>query len=207
MDIKLNFINRSNDTNNSEIVIFQKNAAASFDEIAVAWKVIRYCGQGDHHPFTYEHDVCVAASDSYGNYMPQIPAQNGQQYEVVLSTSGDILQLSPNPASSPNEIEILNALTKGAVNGDIFRSGSLLATKTNISPGEKAVFEFKPSIFIGVASQVVEGDVMNSAIISDINTELSLLGISSADIVMTGGGVGANATAFQFHLENVVLVS
>ena len=46
---------------------------------------------------------------------------------------------------------------------------------------------------------------MNSAILSDINTELSLLGIQSADIVMTGGGAGPQATPFEFTLENVVL--
>ena len=47
--------------------------------------------------------------------------------------------------------------------------------------------------------------MMNSAIIGDINTEISLLGVASADIVMTGGGPGQNATAFQFTLENVVM--
>ena len=38
MDIQLNFINNSNDVNNSEIVIFQKNVATDFDELAVAWQ-------------------------------------------------------------------------------------------------------------------------------------------------------------------------
>jgi hypothetical protein len=60
-------------------------------------------------------------------------------------------------------------------------------------------------LFIGVVSQVEEGEVMNSAILSDINTELSLLGIQSADIVMTGGGAGPQATPFEFTLENVVM--
>jgi hypothetical protein len=63
----------------------------------------------------------------------------------------------------------------------------------------------KPTIWIGVVSQVEEGDVMNSAIISDINTELSLLGIASADIVMSGGGAGPSATPFMFTLENIVM--
>ena len=41
MDIKLNFINDSNDANNSEIVIFAKNAATDVHETAVAWQVIQ----------------------------------------------------------------------------------------------------------------------------------------------------------------------
>jgi hypothetical protein len=46
---------------------------------------------------------------------------------------------------------------------------------------------------------------MNSAVISDINTELSLLGVASADIVMTGGGAGTSAAPYQFRLANVVM--
>ena len=53
MDIKLNFINLSNDVNNSQVVIFQKNVSTDFDELAVAWKVISNCGRGDNHPSSF----------------------------------------------------------------------------------------------------------------------------------------------------------
>ena len=62
--------NCSNDANNSNIVIFQKNVATDFDELVIAWKVIRNCGQGDNHPFKFPMTISVSASDSYGNYMP-----------------------------------------------------------------------------------------------------------------------------------------
>ena len=78
--IQLNFINKSNDQNNSEIVLFQKNMATSFDEIAIAWKVIKNCGQGDYHPFTYSSVLQVAMSDSYGNYTPHLSAMPGQAF-------------------------------------------------------------------------------------------------------------------------------
>jgi len=89
--INLNFINQSNDLNNSEIVIFQKNVATDFDELAVAWKVIQYCGQGDNHPFTFPMSMYVGASDSYGNYTPQMKAQNGELFKMALTASGDQL--------------------------------------------------------------------------------------------------------------------
>jgi hypothetical protein len=202
MDVQLNFINNSNDNNNSSIVIFQKNVATSFDELAVAWQVIQYCGQGDNHPFTFPMRMQVGASDSYGNYTPQLDAQYGQLFQMTLTTSGDRL-VSAGSGTSSKEVQVLNSLYKGAINASIYKSGRLLAVKTSIAPQQKAVFEFKPTIWIGVASQVVQGQVMNSAIISDINTEISLLGIASADIVMTGGGSGPNATPFQFTLENI----
>jgi hypothetical protein len=204
VDIKLNFINNSNDANNSEIVIFQKNVATNFDELAVAWYVIRYCGQGDNHPFTFPMEMAVAASDSYGNYTPQMVAQNGQLFTMTLTTSGDRLAQSGQGTSS-SEVQVLNGLPKGAINANIYKNGKLLATKTSVAPQQKAVFQFKPTIWIGVASQVVQGQVMNSAIISSVNTELSLLGIASADIVLTGGGPGRDSSPFQFNLENVVM--
>jgi hypothetical protein len=204
MDTALNFINNSNDANNSEIVIFQKNVATNFGELAVAWRVIRYCAQGDNHPFTFPMSMAVGASDSYGNYTPQLAAQNGQLFQMTLTTSGDRL-VQAGAGSSSKEVQVLNNLPQGAINASIYKAGKLLAIKTSIAPQQKALFEFKPTLWIGVASQVVEGQLMDSAILSNINTELSLLGIQSADIVMTGGGPGVNSTLFAFNLENIVM--
>jgi hypothetical protein len=202
MDISLNFINNSNDANNSQVVIFQKNVATDFDEIAVAWKVIQYCGQGDNHPFVFPMDMFVAASDSNGNHTPQLQAQNGQLFTMSQTLSGHRLGQDGSGTSS-REVQVLNGLQRGAISASIYKNGHLLATKTSIAPSQKAVFQFKPTLWIGVVSQVVQGQVMNSAIISSVNTELSLLGMRSADIVMTGGGPGPDSTPFRFNLENV----
>lgn len=202
-DIKLNFINQSADTNNSSIVIFQQNVAEDFGEIAIAWRVIENCGRLDNHPFTYPLDFMVCASDSYGNYTPQLAATNGQAFDMSQDTSGDVLNLSSTPATSPNEVEVRNNLETGAIDANCYKDGKLLAAKTGLAPGQKAVFEFQPTIYIGVVSQVVEGDVMDSAIISQINTQINLFGITSADIVMTGGGPGQSSTPFNFSLQNV----
>jgi hypothetical protein len=203
-DIKLNFINESNDQNNSNVVIFQRNVATNFDEIAVAWKVIKNCGTGWQHPFTFPMNFQVGASDSWGNQIvTPIDAQNGDMYSVLRLGSGDQLAYF-GPGGSRKEVQVRNDLMKGSICAEIYKEGRLLATKTGISPGQKAVFEFKPTLWIGVISQVEEGQVINSAIISDVNTELGLLGIASADIVMRGGGTGPNASHFTFSLANVV---
>jgi hypothetical protein len=202
MDIKLNYVNLSNDANNSEIVIFQKNVATNFSELAVAWQVIRYCGQGDNHPFTFPMSMSVGASDSWGNYTPQLAASNGDLFSMQLTPSGDVLQKT-GTASSASEVQVYNGLAKGAISASIYKQGKLLAVKTSIAPQQQAVFQFKPTIWIGVASQVVQGQVMNSAIISKVNTEISLLGIASADIVMRGGGPGAGSVPYTFNLENI----
>lgn len=204
MDIKLNFINNSNDANNSQIVIFQKNVASDFDEVAIAWTVIKNYGQGEFHPLTYSQQAQVTSSDAWGNYTRMQDAPQGTAFTVTMDQSGDGLRPS-GVASSATEIEVLNGLEQGSVGASVYRSGRLVAAKTGIAPGQKAVFEFKPTLWVGVVSEVEEGDVMSSAILSAVNTEFSLLGIASADIVLTGGGAGSHATAFQFNIENIVM--
>ena len=192
----------SNDANNSSVLIFPKNQATDYEETAVAWLVINNCGRGWNHPFTYPMETSVAASDSWGNYSAVLAASNGQQFEVVNDPSGDTIKYK-GPANSPEEIEIINSLQKGTINACVYKSGRLYAIKTGVSPQQKAIFSFKPTIWIGVVSQVEQGEIINAAVMSTINTEISLLGISSADIVMTGGGPGPTSTPFNFTLQNV----
>ena len=202
-EIKLNFINHSNDNNNSSIVIFQKNVAEEFCETAIAWRVIKNCGRDDNHPFIFPLQFEVGGSDSYGNFTPQYTAHYGQAYEMVKDSSGDILQLSNSQAISAQEVVITNNLKQGAINAHIYRDGKLLSTKPKLAPEQLAIFQFHPQIFIGVVSQIEEGDVMNSATIQQIHTEINLLGIRSADIIMTGGAAGRATTPFHFELANI----
>jgi hypothetical protein len=201
--IKLNFINRSNNIKNLSVVIFQKNVANHFDEIVVAWKVIQNCGILDNHPFIYSLNLNVSSSDSYGNYSPQLNAFSGQAFDMQTTRSGVMLQISSKPSTNSTEVEVRNNLNRGAINANCYRDGKLLAVKTGLAPGQKAAFEFQPKIYIGVVSQIVEGEIMNAAMISEINTEINLFGITSADIVMTGGGPGESSTSFNFTLENI----
>ena len=203
MDIQLNFINSSNDLNNSQIVIFQKNVAAGYNELSVAWLVIQNCGAGDNHPFVYPQTMQVGASDSWGNFTPKFDAQPGQAFAVTYTGSGDQLGAAGS-ATYPTEVQVQNNLTQGAINAGIYRNGTLLATKTSIAPQQMAAFQFNPTIWIGAVSQVVQGAVMDSAIVQSVNTELSLLGIASADIVMTGGGPGQLSQPFAFTLQNII---
>lgn len=200
-DIQLTFINESNDVSNSSVVIFQKNTAASAEELAVAWEVIENASQGASYPFILPEAFQVSASDSYGNSLTSVPS--GGHYSAVNTASGTALQATGTAASTAGAT-ISNDLPEGAIDATIYKDGKLLATKTGIAPGESATFHFKPTIWIGVISQVQQGQVMDSAIISQVNTELSLLGITSANIVMTGGGTGPSSMPFEFELENLV---
>ena len=133
MDIKLNLINRSQDINNSQIIIFQKSVASGHDEPPVASLVISNGAPGEGHAFSFP--VAVAGAASLHQAAPQ----------------------------------------------------------------------FKPVIWIGVAPEAAPGQAPDAAALPGGHTELSLQGVVSADIVMTGGGPGRDSTPFQFALENVVM--
>ena len=203
MNIPLRFVNRSEDGHRTEVVLFQKNAAAGMDELAIAWKVIRYCGRDCWHPLVYTAEFEMSCSDSYGNYSPQLNARSGQCFTATPTASGRrVSRIAMAPSS--NDIQVINELPRGAINVHLYNDGRLIACKTGVAPEQKAVFRFEPTLWIGVVSQVVQGKAMHSAVMSSVNTEFSLSGIASADIVMTGGGGGADAHAYAFTLDKVI---
>lgn len=202
--IKLNFINQSNDALNSQVVVFQKNKVTAYGDTVIAWKVITNCARGSNHPFEYPAASYVSIGDSWGNFTPKQKAKPGDVFRVIRTTSG--VQLVPNGnEATDTEIDIQNDLAMGAIDARIYKGGSKLAELLNVVPGQMASFAFIPTIWIGVVSQVNEGQVLNAAMLSQINTEISLAGIAGADIVMTGGGIGITAQPFTFTLANVVM--
>lgn len=77
--------------------------------------------------------------------------------------------------------------------------------KTAVAPGQTATFLLQSNLWIGVVPMVQTGQVLDEAIMNTIDTQLSLLGIKSADIIMSGGGGGGSpATPYRFELANVV---
>ena len=199
MNIEITFINHSEDTNSPSIVIFQKNKATDSNEPTVAWRVIEKCGINWSHKFSYPLDFSVSTADSYGNIFELQTAFYGQKWDIQESHSGVSLDLSSDPSSAPTEVEIKNSLSNHSMDAQIYRDGNLLATQT-ISPQQKAVFEFEPILHVGVVDQLEEGDVINSDLLANITQQFSLLGITKADLIMTGGGTGADATPFKFEL-------
>ena len=197
--ISLQLINKSDNANGLTVLIFQRNATLGHDETVVAWRVVRDLPQDGRDSFFFSDDLSVSASDSWGNFTPQFPVRPGQAYQMVLSVSGDVLQLYSPGASNPSEIDVRNGLSDGAINAQLYRSKELLATKTAIAPGQKASFAFQPTLFFGVVAQMEPGEIIPPSTLPEL-TEISLRGVQSADIVITGGA----GAPYMFTLQNVV---
>jgi hypothetical protein len=205
MDIQLTLINRSDDTGNSQVVIFQRNVATLFDEQAVAWKVIPTPERGSRYKFAFPTANSAAAADAAGGDASEpVAASNGTLLSAVDAGQGVVLR-PLGSSSSAKEIQVQNLRASGSIDAHIYKDGKLLAIKTSIAPQQKAVFQFKPTIWIGVVADVQAGDVLDPTVLAQVNTELALIGIARADIVMTGGGSGTAARPFSFSLQNVVM--
>ncbi|WP_163407523.1 hypothetical protein [Flavobacterium ajazii] len=202
-DIKLNFINKSTDTNKNNIVIFHKNFAEDFEGSAVAWKVINDCGRLDTNSFVYPADLEVSVSDFRGNSTPRIFAGEPQVYEMVRTASGNVLQVSPNRAEKFSQFEVRNNLGPGSVDVNCYKDGKLLMKKRNLLPGQKAVFGLRRLFYIGVIPQIKEGDVMSPAVVSQIKATINLFALKSADIVMSDGTSWDKPSDFRFELQNI----
>jgi hypothetical protein len=203
MEIQLNLVNRSDDAGGVDVVIFQNNSADPPDAPAVAWMVVSDFAPGQTYAFTYPTAVAVAASDSGGNPIPPVPAEAGQLFTVQSSAHGDVVRRT-GAAADARAIEVHNGLAQGAIDALLYRDAKLLAMKSAVPPGQTATFLLQPNLWIGVVPQVRVGQIMEEAVMNRINTQLSLLGIDSADIIMSGGGAGPNATPYRFQFDNVV---
>lgn len=195
--IKLNLINKSDERDNPDIVICESNTAGT-----VAWRVIQNLGTNDYHPFTFPMQNQIGASDSYGNYTPAINADNGQKFEMIKDASGDVLKAA-GQSENPKAIGLANKLKTGVINVYLYKDAKKFIQASNLTPEQTVFFEPQPKIWIGVATQVAEGQALNSAVLQNINTEINLLGIQSADIVMKGGGTSPDAKPITFSLENI----
>lgn len=204
MEIKINFINRSNDRMNSEIFIFTKGVETPFKELSTAWTVVKNLGHGESRPFVFPFAKPLNFGENFGNYTPNLSISEGNEFEKSFTQSKD-QSYAVGAAYNPKEVAVSTNLPEGAINASIYKDGKLLAAEDKLAPQQDAALEFKPTIWIGVTSPLEQGQVIDSAILSEVNTELSLLDIQSADIVMTGGGSGSDSQPFSFHLENVVM--
>ncbi len=197
---KLRFVNRSLEGRPPNVVVWQRNDAPGAASTPVAWRVIRRCGYEWTHPFDLPDGLQVRIRDQRGSGR-LIPAAPGAQIRWWTDRSGR-QQLEAVPAEDPSIIQFGNLTDRGAVAGEIWRGGKLLAIHPRIPPGAVAPFRFPPSLTLSAVSGIDEGDPLTSRWLG-VATELDLRGVVRAEIMMVGGGPGASSKPLIFHLLNV----
>lgn len=200
--IEFKFINRSNVRDNLNVVIFQKMDPSDDNDVVIAWKVIKDSVQGDYHPFTHDHLLAVAASDSSGNLTEPHVTLPGSCCEIVNHPNGNIIKQSADTVTDSTAVDVYNRLDKGSMSVNLYRGGKLLAQKNRVEPGQKVSFCFRPSYFIGVAENIEEGQIIAPAMLAKIKEQIYIDDIVHADLVMKGGG----SSPFKFEFENIIYV-
>jgi hypothetical protein len=166
----------------------------------VAWKVLANCPPKSKTPFVFPADFIVNASDSFGNVTSMVAAEAGQLFDAHPA-EGRMAYVGPtvNTAS----IQVRNQQAIGNIHANLYRGGQLLSVKT-IAPGQKAVFQFIPTLWVGIIPGVVQGESISQMILPGIGTQISLAGIAAGEIVLTGGVAGEKIRPFKFALKNGV---
>ncbi|SIR42520.1 hypothetical protein SAMN05880566_112159 [Janthinobacterium sp. TND4EL3] len=200
MNIKLNFINRSNEAGNTQIAIFQKNVASASNDLPMVWTVIASRGINDTQPLMWPLQI---PDDHLGfSFQPKVEPT---QHQLTAQDKPDVAGLPMTVGTQALEVKVIDRLSRGALSADIYRSGRLLASTQDDEACQSTAHADEPAILLGAVTGMTAGEAASTALLSQVNTELSLLGIASADIVMTGGGSGPSPTPLSFHLENIVL--
>lgn len=192
--VNLRFINRSNTVGGTDIIVFQKNLEGVMDENIVAWQICTLA-QDEADDIVYDKRLQLGYNVIGVGRVTTVNASVGNIYGLNNGVyySGEWM--------SPSELATFNT-NPYAIVVEVYRSGNVLSALPAGSD-DTSLFRFNPTIWVGVVSSIEEGDVLDSGTVASINTEISLLGIKSADVVMVGGGVGPSAVPYSFMLENI----
>jgi hypothetical protein len=185
MKILLGFIDEATSRPMPTVVLFQRNAADRFGDSAIAWQIVAGLASGERVAIDFSAELSAGAHDSLGGHLPQHEIAPGQALSVTAAPSGELFA-APTPASAADQMQIRNGLPNRPIDVGIYRGARLLARKNRLQPGDVAAFRFEPELWIGMAP-VVEGQVMNAAMLDTLTTSFALDDLAGATIVVHGG--------------------
>ncbi|WP_420551196.1 hypothetical protein [Tenacibaculum aiptasiae] len=199
---KICYINKSANKDLPKVFVFAQNATPNFNYIeeGIAWKVIKNIGRGSRSTFYYSNEYAVQASwENDTNSTALVAAQTGCKYQIVKDTTGIILKLNGD-ASDAKTIEIENNIeTTNGITAQFCNNGNTLLQKKQVGYNQIAIFKPSRTIYFGLASEVTEGNGLQSAVINSSKFfELDLTGLSNVIVSLNGNP----KSGYYFQLEN-----
>ena len=195
-DIEITYINKSDDRDNPTILVFMKPTDSDFSAYSTAWQVIKNIGYDSWHKFTYTIDTSVIATwDNGKSGTFPLETSIGKTY-ILKNTPGGFSLVENGDSSAENEFDIINkVITPEGISVVAFKDGSPIATKNQVARNQKAEFVLHPKLYFGVTSEYEVGDIIDSAVMSEEFTEISLEGLSNVMVEMRGNA--ANGYTFN----------
>jgi hypothetical protein len=189
MDVLLTFINQSEVSTGSRVVLFQKNHLEGHLAAvhSVAWRVLHISGQDDRQRLHVSTLLSVAAKNAMGSVCEQHLTAYNQRWDVINTKTRDWM-IPSGHASDPNRIEIRNNLPREPITAQLYKDGRLLAEQSGVEPKTTVAFHFDNTLWLGItADDIREGDAISAGQLK-FETELPLEGFSKADLILTNTG-------------------
>lgn len=195
--ISLRIINSSN-TPNLTIIIFQKDIAVN--NPSTAWRKLIFSSQVTSHTINYTYGLTITASDNNGNRTPPLNVAHGQKFRYVSLKTPPIYL---GDSATGSHLEIENYTGKNNININYHKDNKILA-KRIINDANSLDVSFD-TLWIGSINNndVYEGQEILDVIESSINTEISLLGIISGDIIITNSGSDLQFTLATANIDDL----
>ena len=189
-NIQINYTNKSMNKDLPTVFVFTKNETPTFDVLkeGVAWRTIPDIGRGSSSSFVFPVITEVGATWSDGTNKTQVlPSDIGKRYTVSKNDTGIVLEANGN-ASDTKSIDVNNdANIQDGISASLYKDGKLMLTKNIVGYGQKATFVLKPKLYWGIASEIEESQLLNSAVLNtDSFFELDLEGVSEVNVSLNG---------------------
>ncbi len=175
--VNLTYTNLS-DNESSDLLIFTKNVKANLDALPpVAWRVISHIGPNDSNDFVYPIETAVQAewdiTDTSRSYTQILAADEGGLY--ALNLAGTTFELVRAGATLPGEIDLANNVqVAGGITAALYKDGRLIMKQPSVAFGQKAEFKLNSFLYFGLVQNVVESEVLTSAVMSQSFTAINV---------------------------------
>ncbi|HEX6096875.1 MAG TPA: hypothetical protein VF432_11170 [Thermoanaerobaculia bacterium] len=179
-NISIRYENHSSDTV-SDVLVFTKNTRADLDALPpTAWQVISRVGYNGYHQFVYTIDTKIAVAWDGGN-TGVMPSDTSEGTVWSLTTVGNDYELQQSGlATLTNEIDVINDVhVDNGIAVTLLKDGKPIMTQPLVAYGEKAEFGLMPKIYVGLVSNIIEGETLKSAVMSKDFTMFDLTGLKS----------------------------
>jgi len=188
--VKITYVNESANQDLPKIFLFLKNEIPTFDALrdGVAWRVIEDVGRGSSCQFNYPIETSVRASWNNGTCRTALLESSiGRRYCVTEDDTGIVIT-ADGDAGNTRSIDVVNNIrVSGGVSADLYKDGKLMMRKNVVAYGQKATFVLHPKLYVGLASEIQEGELLSSAVLdSDHFHELDLEGLTEMKFALTG---------------------
>ena len=157
-------------------------------------------GRASSSSFIYPIETSVGATWQNGqNKTEKMNAVMGKSYGVIKNGTGIVLAANGS-TSDTHSIEVNNDVNvPNGISAQLYKDGKLMMEKKIVGFGQKATFALKSKLYWGLASEIQESQLLNSAVLNtDSFFEQDLEDVTKATISLNGNA----EDGYSFKIES-----